>query len=49
MKTHSKSPRWLIQEGHFFDILCVKIGDKNITAITELRGMKEKLLDCINV
>lgn len=43
------SPRWMIQKGHFFDILWVKIGEKNWTAIHELKGMKEKLSDCINM
>lgn len=46
------SPRHLIQKGHFFDMIYVKIGDKNVTAITELHkrypGNFKKFLDCMN-
>lgn len=47
------SPRHLIQKGHFFDIIYVKIGDKNVTAITELHkrfpGDFKRLPDCMNM
>jgi len=49
------SPRHLIQKGHFFDLIFVKIGDKNMTGIKELwdvgkndDGSFTKLPDCIN-
>ena len=47
------SPRHLIQKSHFFDIIYVKIGDRNVTAITELfkryPGAFKKLPDCMNM
>lgn len=47
------SPRWLIQKGHFYDLIYVEIGDKNVTAITELHkrspGSFKKLPDCMNM
>jgi hypothetical protein len=47
------SPRGLIQRGHFYDILWVKIGKKNITGISELyrkskSGPFKKIPDCMN-
>jgi len=30
------SPRHIVQKGHFFDLIKIKIGDKNITRIQEL-------------
>lgn len=47
------SPRWIIQKGHFFDLIYVKIGNKNVTGIVEVFKRKpspfEKLPDCMNV
>jgi len=51
------SPRHLIQKGHVFDLIFVKIGDKNITGIGEVwnvsskneDGSFTKLPDCINI
>jgi len=47
------SPRHLIQKGHFFDLIWVKIGNKTVTAIGELHrrfpGDFKKLPDCMNM
>ena len=46
------SPRYIIQKGHFFDLIHVKIGNKNVTGIVEVFKRKpspfEKLPDCMN-
>lgn len=48
------SPRHLIQKGHFYDIIDVKIGDKNVAGISEMfhrapRGPFKKIPDCMNM
>ena len=47
------SPRGLVQQGHFYDLLWVKIGERNITGISEMyhkskSGPFKKIPDCMN-